>query len=87
LDRASISTLALRTTRVPGLQHRRCHVFTALKLAFPVAAVALIGTMLIAGDGSLAIMTFVGCIAVVPLIYGPDVDEIARATRDGEFDH
>jgi hypothetical protein len=62
-------------------------VFTALKLAFPAVAVALIGTMLMAGDGSLAIMAFVGCIAVVPLIYGPDVDEIARATRDGEFDH
>ena len=57
----------------------------ALKRLFPIAAAALIGGLLLFGDGALAIVVFAGCIALVPVIYGDDVDEIARATRAGEF--
>ena len=59
-------------------------MFKAIKQAFPFAAAALIVLMLTVGDGTLAIVAFAGCIALLPLIYGPDV---ARATRNGDFDH
>lgn len=60
-------------------------MFAALKRLFPIAAAALIGALLWSGDGALAIVVFAGCIALVPVLYGGDVDEIARATRAGEF--
>jgi hypothetical protein len=62
-------------------------MFKALKQAFPFAATAFIVLLLTVGDGTLAIVAFAGCIALMPLIYGPDVDQIAHATRNGDFDH
>lgn len=60
---------------------------TRLKQVFPALAIALIGTLLLVGDGTLAILAFAAAIVALPLVYGPDVDEIARATRNGDFDH
>jgi len=51
----------------------------------PIAA-ALLGVLLIVGDGALVILAMAGGIVALPLAYAPDVDEIARATRDGEFE-
>jgi hypothetical protein len=60
---------------------------TIVKRVFPGFAVALVAALLLPGDGTLAILGFVACIVAIPLIYGQDVDEIARATREGDFDH
>lgn len=60
-----------------------------LKQLLPFAATVLIGVLLNVGDGSLAILAFAGSIVAIPLIFAPDVEEIARATRgrrDGRAD-
>ena len=58
-----------------------------VKDALPLGAAALIGALLLIGEAALAILALAGSIAVVPLVYAPDVEDIARATRDGELDH
>jgi hypothetical protein len=62
-------------------------VANAFKRYFPLLAVTLICSVLALGDGALAILVIVAGIIVLPLIYGPDVEDIARATREGELDH
>ena len=57
-----------------------------LKQAFPFAAIALVAVLLLAGNAALALLAFVVCVAAIPLVYAPDVEDIARATREGGFD-
>jgi hypothetical protein len=53
---------------------------------FPFAAIALTAGGLLIGDGSVSILLLAASIALLPVAYAHDVDDIAQATREGRFD-
>jgi len=71
--------LAARSRSAAPTGVRRWPRYVAWKRISPVAAAALIALLLAVDDGALAIAALAGRIARVPVIYGPDVNEIARA--------
>jgi hypothetical protein len=59
----------------------------AFKQHFPYAACAITPSLLLVGDGTLAILALAASIALLPLAFARDVDEIARLTREGAYRH
>lgn len=51
-----------------------------LKEHFPLASLVATGIPLALGDGALFIMSLAAVIGALPLVYGPDVDQVVRAT-------
>jgi hypothetical protein len=51
-----------------------------LKEHFPLASLVATGMPLALGDGALFIMSLAAVICALPLVYGPDVDQVVRAT-------
>jgi hypothetical protein len=51
-----------------------------IKDHFPMAALLTTGLPLALGDGALFIMGMAAVIASLPLVYGPDVDQVVDAT-------
>ena len=47
---------------------------------FPLAALVTTALPLALGNGALFILAFVAMIAMLPLVYGRDVDQIVEAT-------
>jgi hypothetical protein len=76
---------ALRSAR-PSLQEMPMHpaLSNLSKHLFPAAIVLTVVTLL-AGDGALAILCMVAGLIALPLAYAGEVDDIARAAREGRF--
>jgi hypothetical protein len=51
-----------------------------IKEHFPLFALVATALPLALGDGALFIMSLVAVIGAIPLIYGPDVDQVVQAT-------
>jgi hypothetical protein len=51
-----------------------------IKDHFPMASLLATGLPLALGDGSLFILSMAAVIAALPLVYGPDVDQVVGAT-------
>lgn len=52
---------------------------------FPFAAISLTAGALLIGDGTPAILMLAASIALLPVAYARDADDIARATREGRY--
>lgn len=52
---------------------------------FPFAAISFTAGALLIGDGTPAILMLAASIALLPVAYAHDAEDIARATREGHY--
>jgi hypothetical protein len=72
--------------RVTVLQEMAMHsALSHLSKHFFPAATALTVVTLLLGNGALAILCIVAGLIALPLAYAGEVDDIARAAREGRF--
>lgn len=58
---------------------------SSLSKLFLIAVAALTVITLLLGDGALTILCMAAGLVALPLAYGGDVDDIARAVREGRY--